>query len=241
MSTFNCVKFAHSDPSHELDRSLMNENEKQMRYELGLDDEEDDSGLVSQPIPQSEKEPVQSSESDPQPFNKQVPPMGKLQPESWYVDQYAEVVDDSIEFATGNELKKNSKKARTINPDNMVETIEILKTEKFKEFKLFIKDSLQLYEKTNITNDECVKWEIEKAFFHQLNKDMKNKNGVLYKKLTTKLYDSDPKQKKYQNVKIKRTLIKSLQREFGTKDSEIESLVESAITDYLRVRNEYSD
>lgn len=82
--------------------------------------------------------------------------------------------------------------------------------------------------------------EIKEKEFARINKEMKNKDGDLYRKLLTKMYDSDPKQKKYKNVKIRKALIEQLQKEFTNSSPVIEEIVELALSDYLKIRQEHN-
>ena len=82
--------------------------------------------------------------------------------------------------------------------------------------------------------------EIKEKEFARINKEMKNKDDVLYKKLLTKMYDSDPKQKKFKNVKIRKALIEQLQKEFLSSTAVIEQIVELALSDYLKIRKEHN-
>jgi len=196
--------------------------------------------------PQSESELIDQSE--PAPLSAPAP---QLEAERWpksllensvfaNADIEIEIEDDSIKFATGSELKRNPKKKRTINLLNRSSAIEIIQTKKFKSFRSFTSDLTNIEEKIKCGCTGKERQEIKEKEFARINKEMKNKDDDLYKKLLTKIYDSDPKQKKYKNVKIKKTLIEQLQNEFITSSPFIEEIVELALRDYLKIRQEHN-
>lgn len=201
-------------------------------------DEDEEPQSESKLIAQSE--PALLSEPEPQSEAKRWP--NSPLENSVFANAYIEIEheDESIKFATGSELKSNPKKKRAIDYTNHFIALEIIKTKNFKSFRSFLSDLTNIEEKIKCGCTGKERQEIKEKEFARINKEMKNKDDVLYKKLLTKMYDSDPKQKKFKNVKIRKVLIEQLQKEFLSSTAVIEQIVELALSDYLKIRKEYN-